>query len=308
MSKPMGKMLKAGWIPLLWVLMLPLACNPDQNEPTPEPEKKAVTYKVVAHRGGYLESGAPQCSIQGLTYSSIIGCYASECDIVPTKDGKALICHPDDNNRVNGFYPYEKTLAEIRAAGKLKNNEDIPIMEDFLDFLCNPEKNPRKMKVWIDTKAWSNLSYTIAAINAAYDAIKARNAYDLCEFIIPQNASLFKMVRETDLFKENKCKVGFMASSPDGLLNPETFEGNMWHQVKYNAIFVDAAKFAPIDYISAGVPLSIWCCGSASSENTELIQKALPYYKNKYFKAMFVNYPQAAIKKIKAAGLDTESL
>lgn len=282
------------------------ACQKDDNG-SDKPEKKTVSvYKVVAHRGGYKESGAPECSIQGLNYSKTIGCYASECDIVPTKDGKVLICHPDDNNKVNGFLPYEKTLAEIRAAGKLKNNEDIPTIDDFLDYLCDPEKNPRGMKIWIDTKAWSNLSYTITAINACYDAIKARNAYDFCEFIIPQNTTLFNMVKETALFKEKKCNVGFMASATAGLLNPTSFEPQMWHQVKYDAIFANNALYAPIDYISAGVPLSIWCCSSESMEYTELVQKALPYYKNKNFKAMFVNYPQAAIRKIKAAGLDQE--
>ena len=215
-------------------------------------------FKVVSHRGGYLESGAPECSIEGLSYSERIGCYAAECDIVPTRDGKALVCHPVDS-KVNGFYPYEKTVGEIRAAGKLKNNEDIPIMEDFLDFLCDREKNPDGMKIWIDTKAWNDLSHTIAAIDAAYAAIKERNAYDLCEFIIPQNATLFSLVRDTDLFKEKKCNVGFMASEPAGLLNPGSFGTMMWHQVKYSAIFPDTAPYAPVDYLTAGVPLSIWC-------------------------------------------------
>ena len=298
-------MRKTVFLPLAGILALLAACDKNGNEPTPE-KKEFVTYKVVSHRGGYKESGAPECSIQGLTYSKTIGCYAAECDIVPTADGKALVCHPDDNGKVNGFLPYEKTLAEIRAAGKLKNNEEVPVIEDFLDFLCNPEKNPHGMRIWIDTKAWSKLGYTIDAINAAYAAIKARGAYDFCEFIIPQNATLFNLVRETDLFKDGKCMVGFMASVPAGLLNPESFSANMWHQVKYNAIFDDAAHFAPVDYITAGVPLSIWCCGTEESENTALIQKALPYYKNKHFKALFVNYPQAAIRKIKAAGLNTE--
>lgn len=285
--------------------VLAVSCEPDN--PTVVPEKKPViTYKVVSHRGGYKESGAPECSIQGLTYSKTIGCYAAECDIVPTKDGKALVCHPDDKGYVNGAYPYDRTLEQIRAAGKLKNNEDIPVIEDFLDFLCDKEKNPNGMKIWIDTKAWGNLNYTMTAINAAYEAIKAREAYDLCEFIIPQNTTLFARVKESDLFKEGKCKVGFMASAPGGLLNPETLEDNMWHQVKYNAIFSDVALFTPFDYLSAGKPLSIWCCGTADSEDTELIQKVLPFYKNKNFKALFVNYPFAAIKKIKAAKLDTE--
>lgn len=301
-------MIGAVWISFLFTLLLSSSCKPDDGGTGTdgEKEKTATIYKIVSHRGGYLESGAPQCSIQGLTYSRIIGCYAAECDIVPTKDGKALICHPDENGKVNGFYPYEKTLAEIRAAGKLKNNEEIPIMEDFLDYLCDPEKNPEGLKIWIDTKAWSNLNYTIAAINAAYSAIRERNAYDLCEFIIPQNTTLFKMVKETDMFKEKKCWVGFSASTSAGLLDPSEIGETMWHGIKYSAIFASDAKYAPVDYLSVGVPISLWCCGTASSEYTELLQKSLQYYKNKNFKAMLVNYPKAAINRIKEAGLNTE--
>ena len=272
------------------------------EEPVVSP---SAFFKVVSHRGGYLESGAPENSIQGLSYSERTGCYAAECDIVSTRDGKALVCHPVDS-KVNGFIPYEKNVGEIRAAGKLKNGEDIPVMEDFLDFLCDPAKNPEGMKIWIDTKAWKNLSYTIDAINAAYAAIKERNACDLCEFIIPQNETLFGLVRETDLFKEKKCNVGFMASEPAGLLDPGSFGAMMWHQVKFSAIFPDTAPYAPADYLTAGVPLSIWCCGTPDSENTSLIQKAFPYYRNKYFKALFVNYPQAAITKLKAAGISSD--
>lgn len=105
-------MRKTVFLPLAGILALLAACDKNGNEPTPE-KKEFVTYKVVSHRGGYKESGAPECSIQGLTYSKTIGCYAAECDIVPTADGKALVCHPDDNGKVNGFLPYEKTLAEI---------------------------------------------------------------------------------------------------------------------------------------------------------------------------------------------------
>jgi glycerophosphoryl diester phosphodiesterase len=286
------------------ISLLLFSCAKDSIvEEKPIPTQPTI-YKVVSHRGGYKESGAPECSIQGLYYSKTLGCYAAECDIIITKDRRVLVCHPDDRGLVNGFVPYEKNLAEIRAAGKLKNNEDIPVIEDFLDFLCDSEKNPYGMKIWIDTKALSNLSYTIDAINVAYEAIKDRNAYDLCEFIIPQNNTLFNMVKQTAMFKEKKCNVAFMASDPAALLAPSSIEENMWHAMRYNAIFSSSAKYTLTDYFTNDVQVSIWCTSTMSTEDTELLQKALPYYQDDHLKAIFVNYPNAAIKKIKAEGLN----
>lgn len=264
------------------------------------------TFKVVAHRGGYKESGAPECCIQGLFYSSRIGCYASECDIVPTADEYALVCHPGDGNKINGFLPYEKTLAEIRAAGKLANQENIPIMEDFVAWLTDKTKNPNGMKIWIDTKAWTNLDLTINAINYAYRAIKEADAYEFCEFIIPQNAELFAKVKETEMFKDKKCNVGFMASDVSGLkiLPPTSFENKMWLQTKYTAIYASAAPYKIEDYGQAGVAVSTWCTSDKDSEMKYVVTPGLEHYDKDYFKALFVNYPLNAIKALKKAGFE----
>lgn len=297
-------MKKFSYIVLLAAAVLSASCKKDT--PTdPQPVKKTI-FKVVAHRGGYQESSLPACCIQGLTYSHSLGCYAAECDIVITKDSRVLVAHPDDNSKVNGFIPYQANLDQIRGAGKLKNGEDVPVFEDFVAFLTNPSKNSKGMKIWIDTKAWSNTDYTIQAINEAYKIIKGNDAYRYCEFIIPNSGDLFAKVKETDLYKEKKCNVGWMADGPAKLLDPASFEANTWHQTKYNAIIpgqdIVTPKYSVDAYLKAGVDLSIWCCSTESGEASSLLDKAMEYYPDPHFKAFFVNYPAAAIKAIKAAG------
>ena len=284
--------------------LLGVSCKKgDQPDPKPDPVK---LYKVVSHRGGYSESSLPACCIQGLTYSHNIGCYAAECDIVITQDGRALVAHPDDNGKVNGLVPHSATLAQIRAAGKLKNGEQIPVIEDFVDWLIDPKKNSKGMKIWIDTKAWSNLDLTVQAINVAYAAIKAKDACKYCEFIIPNSGDLFARVKNTDLYKEGKCMVGWMADGAAKLLAPTFFEPNTWHQTKYTAIIpgqdIVTPPFKVDDYFNANVPLSIWCTSSQGTEKSKLLDVAIDYYPNKNFKAFFVNYPKAAIDIIKKAG------
>ena len=80
---------------------------------------KPHLYKVIAHRGGYLENGLAECSIASLKETIRERCYGSECDVMWTVDGQILVCHPDDSGKVNGLVPSKSTLADIRAAGKL---------------------------------------------------------------------------------------------------------------------------------------------------------------------------------------------
>ncbi len=51
--------------------------------------------KVVAHRGGSMEIGCPDNSIEALNYAIELGCYASECDVYLTKDERVIVAHAD---------------------------------------------------------------------------------------------------------------------------------------------------------------------------------------------------------------------
>ncbi len=105
---------------------------------------------VVAHRGGSLECGQPDNSIAALDYAISLGCMASECDVYWTKDNHVIVAHADIDMKINGLYPWQHTLEEIRSAGKLPNGEDIPILEEYLEYLM---KNSRCTELWIDIKA-----------------------------------------------------------------------------------------------------------------------------------------------------------
>ena len=93
----------------------------------PVPEK--VNNKVVAHRGGSAEAGTakyPDNSIASLSYAISLGCYASECDIYWTADNNVVVAHAANGCYVNNLKPWEHTLDELRAAGKLSNGELLP--------------------------------------------------------------------------------------------------------------------------------------------------------------------------------------
>ncbi|MBQ2550909.1 MAG: glycerophosphodiester phosphodiesterase, partial [Bacteroidales bacterium] len=74
------------------------------------------TNKIVAHRGGSSECGAPDNSRASLRYAMQLKCYGSECDIYWTKDNNVVIGHADAECKINGYHPWEATLEQIRKA------------------------------------------------------------------------------------------------------------------------------------------------------------------------------------------------
>lgn len=145
---------------------------------------------VVAHRGGSTEAGIsfPDNSIASLQYAMSLKCYASECDIYWTKDNKVVVAHADSDYRINGLHPWEATLEEIRAAGRLANGETIPDLEMFLDEVM---KKGSCTKLWLDIKNISGMSaYPINAAKRACEIIKEKKAKNFVEFICTSNATV----------------------------------------------------------------------------------------------------------------------
>lgn len=89
---------------------------------------------ICAHRAGYHEvSGVPANSIAAVKYCVQKGFAGAEIDVLVTSDNRLIVCHPNSEGKVNGLVPHSSTLAQIRAAGKLSNGEDIPVLEDAID-------------------------------------------------------------------------------------------------------------------------------------------------------------------------------
>lgn len=148
---------------------------------------------VVAHRGGATEAGVPDNSIASLEYAMSLGCYAAECDIYVTSDNKVIVAHADSEGKVNGYYPFNKTLAQIRAAGRLKNGEEIPTLEDYL---THAMKEGSCTRLWLDIKNVTQPEalpgYSTCACEMAIKTIKAMDAQAWVEFICTSNESVMR--------------------------------------------------------------------------------------------------------------------
>ncbi len=264
------------------------------NIPKPEEPVDEVIYKVVAHRGGYLECNRPDCSISSLKYALGLNCYASECDIVLTKDNEVLVIHPQNGYLVNGLEPFNHTAAEIRAAGKLANGETVPSLRDFLAVLQDKEQNPHGMVLQLDVKRLTKNSVEIDvnhSINVCYRACEIINelkANDLCEFLIPTGTSIFNVVRDK-VINDHKIRLAWATCT-----NPASY-GKAFAQLAYTKVFGANTTYSPMDYINAGVPLVLYNVDSA--EEMDLV---IPYYPR--LKAIFTNYPALLIGKLKDAG------
>lgn len=255
------------------------------------PEK---IYKVVAHRGGWLECNEPDCSIASLKYAIAVGSYAAELDVVITKDNEILVVHPHDGNLVNGMVPYEHTLAEIRAAGKLANGEEIPTLQEYVTVVLDKGQNPLGTKLWIDVKKFTKkgesaeIKYTIDACIRSAEIIREMAAEDYCEFLIPTGEELIEAVRDriTDEFKIN---IAWMTAT-----HPSAYK-QAWAQLPYQSVFGPEAKLKPEDFFEADVPLSVY--GVNDEKRMAVI---MPYYGQ--LKAVFTNYPMQLINKLRKAG------
>jgi glycerophosphoryl diester phosphodiesterase len=254
-----------------------------------------VIYKVVAHRGGYLECLRPACSVAALKYAIYLRCYASECDIVLTKDNDVMVVHPTSGYLVNGLEPFNHTVEEIRAAGTLTNGEEIPTLRDFINVLQDSEQNPYGLKVWLDVKRLTkndkeiDVNYTINACYRACEIIKEMHAQNLCEFLIPTGTDIFNTVKDT-VIDEYKINLAWMTCT-----NPDKY-GKAWAQLAYAKIFGENTTYGPLDYITAEVPLSVY-----NVDDDESMDAVIPYYPK--LKAIFTNYPSKLIQKLKTKGL-----
>lgn len=83
--------------------------------------------KIVAHRGTFKNTGAPENSIASLKHSFDLKVTGSEFDINMTKDGVLIINHDTD---YYGKIIEEHTYAELNEK-KLSNGEDLPLLDDF---------------------------------------------------------------------------------------------------------------------------------------------------------------------------------
>ena len=143
--------------------------------------------KIIAHRGGSAEAGkssTPDNSIASLKYAMRLGCYASEADIYWTKDNQIIVAHADGNCKINGLYPWESTLAQLQAAGKLANGETLPSLQDYIRaVMVKGSKTKLCLDIKAITKPTAHDPESVKACRRACEIIVEMGAEKFCEFI-----------------------------------------------------------------------------------------------------------------------------
>lgn len=279
---------------------------PDSSQPVEDGLKKPemATNNIVAHRGGSAECNLPDNSIASLQYAMQQGCYASECDIYWTKDDNVVVAHADGNCRINGLYPWEATLAEIRAAGKLSNGEQVPCLEDFIKEVM---KDGSCTKLWLDIKNITSPStltqYPINAARRSCEIVEEMGAQHFVEFICTGNATV--MTAAYGYAFAADLPIAWMGSKA---ASEFVKKGYPW------ANFSAASVMSPLsggtgartlaEFMEAGVQLSVYNVDMRAGDgNAVYSEAAVDYYVANAlkFKALCTNYPAWLIAKVEEA-------
>jgi len=87
-----------------------------------------IRNKVIAHRGAWKNTGAPENSIAALKHAMAMGCEGSEFDVHMSADSLPLINH---DTSIQGVSIAKTNAAELLKI-KLANGETLPTLENFL--------------------------------------------------------------------------------------------------------------------------------------------------------------------------------
>lgn len=265
------------------------------NVPVPAPAEN----KVVAHRGGAKEGGAaiPDNSIAALDYAMKLRCYASECDIYYTADRRVIVAHVDSEGKVNGLYPCDATLDELRAAGTLANGEQIPTLEEYIAHAMTEGSCTR---LWLDIKNVTQPSAlpacSIGACEAACKIIKDMQAGQWVEFICTGNEAVMKGC--FPVAQRNGINIAWMSNRS---AKDYASRGYYWANLSVSAM-TDATHSGDRtveEFNNAGVALSVY---NVDKEDN------MRFYVDRYdsMKAICTNYPARLLGVVDAVlgGID----
>ena len=212
-----------------------------------------------------------------------------------TADNDIVLCHPDDQYMINGLVPSASTLAQIRAAGKLTNGEQMPSLADFLAVLADKNSNPLGTKLWIDVKG-NTTDLQDKVMKRAAEIAKEMNACEFVEMLVPYGYSAYASLAAT-----MKSQYGINCAWNGRYVTPGAYGNGGWCQVPYGNYRV-SEFWPPTGYFNAGVTVSIYQTPSSASSYTSFYNDIKEYYPQ--LKAIFVNHPQYIIEKLIKDGLE----
>lgn len=111
--------------------------------------QKENTTRVIAHRGAWKNTGAPENSIASLQYAITLGCFGSEFDVHLSADSVPFILH---DNTIQGSHIEKTNAAELKKI-KLANGESLPTLEEYL--LTGKGQNKTRLILEIKTSSIS---------------------------------------------------------------------------------------------------------------------------------------------------------
>jgi len=255
--------------------------------------------KVVAHRGGAIEKGCPDNSIEALNYAIELGCYAAECDVYLTKDEKVIVAHADNNDMINGLHPWEATYEEIQSAGLLPNGEYIPLLENYLERVLEAGT----ILLWLDVKSILALPFEEAdelssrCAESASQVIRDMKADNFVEFIVAKENILKRTLAASD----GSWSCGLMNTK----ISPEYFKEKSykWANFSTSVIFFHNGQtignHTIQDFTDKGIRVSVYNVDSEENRKWYLARE-------KYLYALTTNYPNALLIAIEQMKTDSK--
>ncbi|MBO4671624.1 MAG: glycerophosphodiester phosphodiesterase [Bacteroidales bacterium] len=272
--------------------------DPSDDGPTDlATEPAACTNKVVAHRGGSSESGNPDNSRASLKYTMSLKCYAMECDIYWTKDNNVVIAHAANTYFINNLKPWEHTLLELRKAGKLKNGEELPTLEEFLD-IVQVEGNCTKLCLDIKNLDGNLTAYPIKAVQRACEIIKSRKAEKFCEFICTSNETV--AAAAANCMVVYGIPVGWMANKTPAGHKAKGFSWANLSAASYMTPYGEGVRTVD-EFKNAGMAISVFNIDKKAGDgNAVYSDEAVNYYVSRYNDLRFIctNYPSWLLNKL----------
>lgn len=167
---------------LPFFLLLFTACST-----TKQMKPGKTTNKVVAHRGAWKNTGAPQNSMASLKAAIQLRCVGSETDVHMTADSFIVVNH---DPHYEGIDIQNSTLETLRAH-KLKNGEDLPLLTEFLEEIVKQDDTKLVIEIKSSQRGLEWAKATVAKVVKHVKDFKADDhvmyisfSYDMCTELV----------------------------------------------------------------------------------------------------------------------------
>ncbi|NGM60733.1 glycerophosphodiester phosphodiesterase [Sphingobacterium sp. SGG-5] len=216
--------------------------------------------KIIAHRGAWKNTQAPQNSIASLQKAIEQGVWGSEFDVHLTKDNTLVVCHDQDFYGIDiATATYEELLTKTHP-----NGEKIPTAEAYLREGLK-QKNTRLIFEIKSNKL--GVDRTLEATEMCYKLVKKLKAEKEIVFIAFSYPACLKL-RELDA----KVKIQYL----NGDKTPEQLKQDRIYGLDYNAgvlkkntQYVEQAK-------KLGIKTNVWTVNT-EEDMQYFIQQGVDY-------------------------------